>query len=65
MSTINNDGNDQDVYNSLIHAYPRITIEQLEAAIADEKANKNRSTRIKHIEQAIRRKKAGKTTFKG
>ena len=64
MSTINNAGNDQDVYWSLYHGFPTLTVAELEAAVKDEKANSNRSTRIKLIERAIKLKQKGATQFR-
>jgi hypothetical protein len=55
-STINNAGNLDDVRNSISCGWDRITVADLEAALADEKKSRKRSSFIKLIEASIKRK---------
>jgi hypothetical protein len=60
---INRAGNDNDVLNSLKVNFKLYSVELIECSIEDEKANRNRSTHIKHLERALKYKQKGQDYF--
>lgn len=63
MSTLNNAGAPEDVYNSLKCSWSSITEKQLRNALKDEKKKRNRKTVIKHLQRAIRNKQKKSSKF--
>lgn len=60
---INNEGNAHDVLCTLQTSYKGITIADIEASIADEKAHRNRFTHIVNLKRALKYKQKGQTYF--